>query len=144
MRDNVELFTAKLSATLNLLWGVTDPSVIFKIAKSYIDYKQYLNVQLEQYIKKELILSIPGSLTDTLRLNNIFYSYCFGLFKIVPMIILAEGYPVAVLMSESLKSRQSAYFHKLKEQYIRKNGWNTDILFLSHLESNLLFKIKYL
>jgi len=143
MKQNYELFIAKVSATLNLLWGITDSSVILRIAKEYVNYKQSINKQLEFFLENKA-LNVPETFIKALSTNNIFYSFCFGWFKIVPAMILAQGYPVAVLMSDSLKSRQADYFNVLSHKRLKQNGWNTDILFLSHRDPNLLFKMNSL
>lgn len=144
MKENLELFLAKLSATLNLLWGNIDSVTTLNAARGYIDYKKTVNRKLELYLNHELELNLPDSWIKALRSHNIFYSYCFGLFKLMPAIMLYQGYHVAVLMSESFKFRESAYFQQLVDQCKRLNGIEPDILFLSHRENNLLFRMNSL
>lgn len=144
MNEKEELFTAKLSAILNLLWGISETSTIVQIARAYTQHKLTANIKLKQYLEKKFTIKLPDSWLNALKSHNIFYSFCYGLFKLVPATILAQGFPVAILMSEELKFRQSDYFMQLAELNLGQNRWNTDIRFLSHRDENLLFKMKTL
>lgn len=46
MNEKEELFTAKLSAILNLLWGISETSTIVQIARAYTQHKLTANIKL--------------------------------------------------------------------------------------------------
>ncbi|GEM_PF-2828115 len=144
MKNYEELFIAKLAAILDTLWGITDSAVILKVAEKYIKYKQSTNLTLEKYLDNKLSVDIPLSWYKAIEVHNIFYSYCFGLFKLVPLTFFTAGYPVAILVSDSLRSRQSPYFEKLRERRLPWNNQSITFKLIGHKDSNLFFKIKSL
>lgn len=144
MKEYEELFIAKLAATLNILWGITDSNNILEIAKKYIEYKHSIDATLEDYLERKLQLNLPYSWFKAIETHSIFYSYCYGLFKLVPLTFLAAGFPVAILMSDNIKTKQAEYFNKLSKLWLHQNGWCTDFKLLSHKDENLLFKMRTL
>lgn len=81
-------------------------------------------------------------MNEVLGKHSVFYSFCFGYYKLLAVLIALQGYKVIVLVEERVYNSQIAIFRQLMDVFGERFNKSIEIELLTHKDINIIYKLK--
>lgn len=139
---DIDLTVAKFNATVFKLFGDSSIHIAKEIFENYCSHKILSDNFVASFDVDSMEDISLEHLNQILEEHSIFYSFCFGYYKLLAVLIALQGYKVTVLVEERVYNNQIAVFHQLIDVFEKRFNKSIEVELLTHKDINIIYKLK--